>query len=250
MTPRQKRFVEAYARLKNAKAAAIAAGYSARSAAPLASLQMRNPAVQAALAAAGVTLDIAQIGGRRPVTRISATLTARQERFVQHYLALGNASEAARRAGYAASSAAGAADRLLHHPRVAAAIDAANAARAKELAIDAKRVLEEFACIAFADLRAVIDWDEDGLRVKPQEAIGRIAGPAIAEISERASGGGKLLKVKLFDKLRALELLAKHLGLFAKEARKAGPDLTIDGKDPRAVLRERLARLGAGKREA
>jgi phage terminase small subunit len=246
MTPRQKRFVEEYARLRNGKAAALAVGYAERAAAPMASKMLRNEAVQAALIAAGIEIAFSTYGPK-PATRIAKGLTVRQERFVEHYLVLGKGAEAARRAGYSPRSAPAIADKLLNTPRVAAAIATANAERAKALAIDAKRVLEEFACIAFADLRAILDWDETGLRVKPQEAIDRIALAAIAEISERPGGRGKLLKVKLFDKLKALELLAKHLGLFARGPRGEPQSLAIDGKDPREALRERLARLAAAK---
>jgi hypothetical protein len=51
------------------------------------------------------------------------------------------------------------------------------------------------------------------------------------------------VKVKLFDKLRALDVLAKHV--FAREARGVGGPKLIDGRDARDVLRERLLEMVA-----
>lgn len=245
MTPRQLRFVEEYARSKNGKAAARAAGYGERAAAPMASRMLRNQEVQAALIASGVEIAFSRYGPK-PATRIARGLTTRQERFIEHYLALGKGAEAARRAGYSARSAHSIADKLLNTPRVAAAISTANQERAKDLAIDAKHVLAEFAAIAFANPRAVLDWDEAGVRLKPLATLDPQACAAIAEITERQSGTGKRVTVKLHNKLRALELLAKYLELFGRGPRhQPQPEPQIDGRDPHAVLSERLMRLAA-----
>ena len=56
-------------------------------------------------------------------------LTIKQQKFVNLFVELGNASEAARRAGYSAKYAARNSDRLQKHPKIAAAISA----RMKEL---------------------------------------------------------------------------------------------------------------------
>jgi phage terminase small subunit len=247
MTPRQRCFVEAYARLQNGKAAALEAGYGERAAAPMASRMLRNEDVQQALVERGVAIAFSSYGRKR-ATRVALALTTRQERFVQHYLALGKGAEAARRAGYSPRSASAIADKLLTTPRVAAAISCANAARAKELSIDAERVLEEFAAIAFSDLRHLFDWDETGLRLKQDLVLDRATTSAIAAIEAQGKGEGQRVKVRLHDKMKALVQLARYLGLFRRNAR-ASEAPTIDGRDPREVLRERLARLIGPKEE-
>jgi phage terminase small subunit len=241
MTPRQRCFVDAYLRLKNGKAAALAAGYAERAAAPMASRMLRNEEVQKALIAAGVEIAFSTYGKKR-ATRVALALTTRQERFVQHYLALGKGAEAARRAGYSARSAYAIADKLLNTPRVAAAISSATAARAKELAFDAERVLQEFAAIAFSDLRHLFDWDENGLRLKQGALLDPAMSAAIAAIDAQGEGDNKRVKLKLHDKIKALMQLARYLGLFTRQARDESA-LQIEGRDPREVLRERLARL-------
>jgi phage terminase small subunit len=247
MTPRQRCFVEAYARLKNGKAAAREAGYGARAAAPMASKMLRNPEVQKALIERGVAIAFSSYGPKR-ATRVALALSERQERFVQHYLALGRAAEAARRAGYSPRSAPSIADKLLNTPRVAAAISSANAARAKALAFDAERVLEEFAAIAFADLRHLFDWDEGGLRLREAALLDPAMSAAIAAIEAQGKGEGQRVKVKLHDKPKALLQLARYLGLFTRQPRPSDAP-TVDGRDPREVLRERLARLIGPEKE-
>src|SRR5215469_747288 len=119
MTPRKQRFIEEYARLKNGKQAALAAGYGERCAAPMASKLLRRADVQEALIARGVELAFARDGVKQ-MTRVEPFLTERQERFIEHYLVLGKGAEAARRAGYSPRSAPNRADKLLNTPRVAA----------------------------------------------------------------------------------------------------------------------------------
>jgi phage terminase small subunit len=241
MTPRQMRFVEEYARLKNAREAAIAAGYSLRCAAPIGSCLLRQPHIAAALAAAGVEFVVTP-HGRNGGTQIRLALTARQTRFVEHYLVLGNAAEAARRAGYSAHSVSSTVQRLFRKPRVAAAIAAAQAARAERMRIDAEHVLAEYARLGFADLGMIADWSAAGLTLKPRDEMAAEERAALAEITEHRGGQGARLTVKLFDKPRALDALAKHLGLFTRNAAK--PEVTrADGKDARNELRERLQRL-------
>lgn len=243
MTPRQQCFVEAYARLKHARAAAIEAGYSARCAAPIASRLLRRPEIAAALAAAGVELAVTP-HGPKDATQIRPALNARREAFVAQYLILGNAAEAARRAGYSKRSASGAAAKLMRSPAVRDAIAAAEQARAARLSIDGDHVLYEYACLAFAQLGMVVDWGKDGAAsLKPLEELAPEVRAALSEIVAVSDKNGSRLKVKLFDKGRALDALAKHLRLFDENAWRPAEKKLINGRDPREVLRERVMRL-------
>lgn len=244
MSPRKQRFIAEYIRLQNGKQAALAAGYAPRAAAPIASKLLRHADVQEALVAAGISLAFSTYGPHQ-ATRIAKGLTVRQERFIEQYLILGKGAEAARRAGYAPRSAHATADKLLSKPRVAAALAEAQAARAKRVAIDAERVLQELARLSFADLGQVMDWGPQGVRLTPMAALDPIDRAAISEVVAEIGAERTKLKVKLFNKPRALESLAKHLGLFARGAASTG--LLADGRDWRAELRERLLRIAAGK---
>lgn len=74
----------------------------------------------------------------------------------------------------------------------------------------ADRVAEELAAIGFARATDCLTVDGDTLALKPSEELTPEVGAAIASI-ERSSSG---LKVKFYDKLKALELLGRHMGMF------------------------------------
>lgn len=79
------------------------------------------------------------------------TLTPRQEQFVENYVLCGNATEAARRAGYGERGAGVTATRLLKNANVLAAIDVLRAANAERFALSREAVIEELlAAIAVA----------------------------------------------------------------------------------------------------
>jgi phage terminase small subunit len=171
-----------------------------------------------------------------------ASLTPRQQRFVEEYPIDLNAKEAAIRAGYAPAKAQTMAVRLLRLPAVKEAVERALAARSDQARVTADRVIEAYARIAFADLRHFFDWGPEGATLRPKEALSEWDAGAIAEI-ELPGANGKGARLRLHDKKAALDALARHLGLFDPKPRATPSELTIDGKDPREVLRERLLRL-------
>ena len=77
-----------------------------------------------------------------------------------------------------------------------------------------ERVLEELVAIGFARVTDYLYVQDGQLLLRPQEEIGRDAGAAIASIECTNSG----VKVKFYDKLKVLELLGKHLGMFDGKA--------------------------------
>lgn len=70
-------------------------------------------------------------------------LSARQQRFVKHYVRLGNASHAAREAGYAQAGARVTACRLLANPNVLTAVLAERRRYEQDLGITRERVISE-----------------------------------------------------------------------------------------------------------
>ena len=76
-------------------------------------------------------------------TQMPATLTARQELFVNHYLIDFNATAAAIRAGYSKKTAQEQGSRLLNHPAVAAAVDAARTKAVEKAEITVQKVLSD-----------------------------------------------------------------------------------------------------------
>lgn len=82
-----------------------------------------------------------------------------------------------------------------------------------------KRIIDELAAIALTRATDVVRVTDEGLSLKrTKKGSGCYA--AIAAVESTSSG----LKVKLYDKLKALELLGEYYGLFGKADGKKGSD--------------------------
>lgn len=117
-------------------------------------------------------------------------MTRKHERFIEEYLIDFNGAGAARRAGYKEKSASVTACRLLKDPEIKRVLQEKMAERAEKIQLRQDTVLQELKNVAFAD-------------------------------GSDASGAA----VKMTSKLKALELLGKHLGLFEG----------VGGKEPEQV---------------
>lgn len=181
-------------------------------------------------------------------------LNPRQATFVREYLVDLNANQAALRAGYSPSKAGlythGAL--LLRRPQIAEAVKQAMDERAERTRVTADRVLQEIAAIAFSDIGAVCAWRghsagkdqaagrdyrryDTELEIFDSSRIDPLARRAIAKVRRMERGA---LRIEMHDKLGALELLGRHLGLFAVKR------LELTGKDGGPV------RVGAAREPA
>ena len=81
--------------------------------------------------------------------------------------------------------------------------------------ITPKRVVEELAAIGFAKATDFL-WVSDGeLTIRDTDDLSKADRAAIASI-ERSSTG---IKLKFYDKMKALELLGKYMGMFEGSAK-------------------------------
>lgn len=133
-------------------------------------------------------------------------LTAKQQRFVVEYLVDLNATQAAIRAGYAAARAREQAYQLMKRPEIKAAIERAMEERSKRLQVDADYVLQRLTEIDQLDLADIFDLDGKLLPVRQWPLIWR---QMVKEVDMKTG------KVKFHDKLRALELIGKHVNVNA-----------------------------------
>lgn len=79
-----------------------------------------------------------------------------------------------------------------------------------------ERVLEELIKIAFTNPTDLMSWDASGVRVKPSAELTEDEKSAIGEVDEVRTKEGVKIKIKNIDKTKALELLAKKLGMFTE----------------------------------
>jgi phage terminase small subunit len=186
-------------------------------------------------------------------------LTDKQKRFCEEYLIDLNATQAAIRAGYSPKTAEQTASRLLRNVKVQEYI----AKRQKELSrsteITQERVIKELALIAFsnnADYAHVVEkkmqveaggalvdvLDKDGNPVM-YRTVEPVLTEELTEEQKRALAvikkGRDGLEVKSCDKVKALELLGKHLGIFTDKIEANVNDTT------RSELSELLAQRKA-----
>ena len=136
-----------------------------------------------------------------------AKLTAKQQLFVAEYLVDLNATQAAIRAGYSQKTAYRTGADNLKKPQIQEALQLAMQEREKRTQITADRVLEELAKVGFSDIKEYLDFDRDRVRLKPSSEVD---GTLLSEVSEGPNG----LKIKLHDKMKALEMMGRHLGMF------------------------------------
>lgn len=141
-------------------------------------------------------------------------LTARQARFVAEYLIDLNATQSAIRAGYSERTAASQGQRLLTNVEISEAIQTAQANRANRTEITQDRVLLELARVGFADLRKAAEWSGGTVKLKASAELDDDTALALSEISQGPNG----IKIKMHDKLAALDKLARHLGMFKGES--------------------------------
>ena len=152
----------------------------------------------------------------------SRGLAPKQERFVAEYLVDLNATQAAIRAGYSRKTAGAQGEQLLRNVRISTAVSEAMAKRAQATGVTAERVVQELARVAFADPRGILEWGPDGVKLRKSAELTDDQAAAVAEVSESRTAAGGTLKAKMHDKVRALELLGKHLGLFTDKLEHSG----------------------------
>ena len=142
-------------------------------------------------------------------------LNERQRRFVAEYLIDLNATQAAIRAGYSEKTAYSMGQRLLKDVEIASALAEAQQARSERTEITQDRVLEELAKLGFGDLRKLFTPEGNLLPPEdwPDDAAASIAS---VEVVMKNLGDGeveRVQKIRTWDKPKALELIARHLGM-------------------------------------
>lgn len=148
-------------------------------------------------------------------------MTPKQARFVSEYLIDLNATAAAKRAGYKNPEIG---RQIITKNNVAAAIAAAIRKREKKTEITAERVIKELADIAFLRSDEVFTIDGDHVTIKDTAEMSDAAKRALASASQTVTTSGGSITVKLCDKIKALELLGRHLALFTDKVQASGPD--------------------------
>lgn len=94
------------------------------------------------------------------------------------------------------------------------------AAAANEVTVE--RIVRELAVIAFGNKRAVMQWGPGGVKLRDSSQLTDEEAAQVAEVKETVSATGGSLMLKTHDKVKALELLGKHIGMFTDKVEVTG----------------------------
>lgn len=141
-------------------------------------------------------------------------MTNKQKRFIEEYLIDFNATQSAIRAGYSPKSAFIIGDENLKKPKIKGEIEKAIAERSRRTGISQDRVIQELARIAFVNFNDIVN--ENG-EIKTDASADDLACVESYKVEngDSINGSSSKREVKLASKLKALELLGKHLGMFS-----------------------------------
>ena len=179
-------------------------------------------------------------------------MPVRRERFALEYLVDFNGTAAAIRVGVPPKAAAAEACRLLRDVKVQNIIEKGKAALAARADVKQDEIVRQLRRIAFSNMEN-FTRAEGHTRVLDLTSCTRDDLAAVQELTEDATGGSgdgekRLVlrtKIKLSDRVKALELLSRHLGMLHDKTEHSG---RIDfGTKTDDDLREELARLSAPK---
>lgn len=142
-----------------------------------------------------------------------AILTDRQQRFCNEYLIDLNATQAAIRSGYSAKTAEQQGSRLLSNVKVQQEISKHMAVRSKRTGVNQDRIVQELAKMAFVKMTDIVDSYG---RIKTDATENDLACIESVKYKESESDAGSSVEreIKIASKLKALELLGKHLGMW------------------------------------
>lgn len=115
-----------------------------------------------------------------------------------------------------------AASKLLANPAVQNYISELVEARRERFEVRSDSVVRELARIAFSDITSYFTWENGRVRLKDSAMLDENASRAVErlDVVEYESPSGRTLtrtKLKLYSKTQALDLLAKHLGMYTEK---------------------------------
>ena len=142
-----------------------------------------------------------------------AKLTEKQQRFVDEYLIDLNATQAAIRAGYSVKTANEQGAQNLAKVSIQQAIAEQMADRSRRTGVNQDRIVLELARIAFAKITDIVDSEGKIKSTATDDDLACIESVKYKG-SESETSSSVEREVKISSKLKALELLGKHLGMW------------------------------------
>lgn len=154
-----------------------------------------------------------------------AKLTTKQQRFIKEYLISGNATQAAKLAGYSEKTAYRTGADNLKKPQIVQAIANGQKRVSDKLDIKLEDVVAELLKLAMSNMDDYAEVQPDGSAVVDLNDLSRDQMAAITELTSEVYSEGhgdaardvKRTKIKLGSKEGALDKLMRHLGGYSKD---------------------------------
>jgi phage terminase small subunit len=153
-------------------------------------------------------------------TSIAELLTLKQKTFCDEYLVDRNATAAAIRAGYSKKTALG--GYLMTIPKIKMYLREQHDERAQNAQVNADMVLRELCKIAFSNMGNYFDTDGT---MKPMHNLSDDEKAALWNVSVTDTGSGskteagEVVKLRMYNKLSALDKIAKCLNMYKPEVK-------------------------------
>jgi len=160
-----------------------------------------------------------------------------------------NAKKAAILAGYSEDSARSIGSENLTKPAIQAVIYKDFERRANKANVTQDRVIQELKRIAFSNMADFARWDGNTINLKDSDALSRGKTAVIKEISETVTEAGGRTTIKHHDKIKALELIGRHLNMFRDKPDDAPAATEAKADVYPAMTKERAAELLKEKEE-
>lgn len=161
-------------------------------------------------------------------------MTEKQKLFCLEFIKSKNATRSAIKAGYSKKTAAFIGSENLKKPYIKKFIAERLKKQADRIELSADNVLEEYRRLAFSNLTDYTDKDGK-IDAKTLKSLPREISAAIASLEtekrEFETGTVTNTKFKLFNKIAALDALARHFGLFETDNLQKQPVVKIGFSD-------------------
>jgi phage terminase small subunit len=169
-----------------------------------------------------------------PNRAVTVKLTDKQEKFCVEYLTDLNATQAAVRSGYSPNleSAATEGGRLLGKVEIQERLTQLRAEIIASESVTPQSVIHELKRIGFSDIRRHVVYSADGVTLRSSEQLSNDDAAAVQMVSQTVTKEGGSISFKLHDKIKALELCGKHLGMFDTNVNLNGRlKMVLEGSD-------------------
>lgn len=144
-----------------------------------------------------------------------------QKKFCREYLKDFNATRAYIDAGYSKNGATQSASALLTNPNVQSYLSEQVKVVTENDQLQIRKIILELQMIAFGDLKDFAEWNATSALLKASSTLDEKS-RVLSEVSQTTNG----VKVKMHDKIKAIQLLGEYYKIWQGESRQA--DVTVN----------------------